>query len=46
MMYYLGIDGGGTKTKFSLCDEKGVMKTSIEEKTGKWIEYLEFCWQF
>ena len=26
-MYYLGIDGGGTKTKFSLCDEKGVLKT-------------------
>ena len=38
MMYYLGIDGGGTKTKFSLCDEKGVLKTSIEEKTCHYLQ--------
>ena len=38
MMYYLGIDGGGTKTKFSLCDEKGVLKTSIEETTCHYLQ--------
>ena len=38
MMYYLGIDGGGTKTKFSLCDEKGVLKTSVEETTCHYLQ--------
>lgn len=38
MMYYLGIDGGGTKTKFSLCDEKGNLKASVEEKTCHYLQ--------
>lgn len=37
-MYYLGIDGGGTKTKFSLCDEKGKLITSIEEETCHYLQ--------
>lgn len=37
-MYYLGIDGGGTKTKFSLCDELGNLKTSVEEKTCHYLQ--------
>lgn len=37
-MYYLGIDGGGTKTKFSLCNEKGILICSIEEKTSHYLQ--------
>lgn len=37
-MYYLGIDGGGTKTKFSLCDEEGNLITSVEEKTCHYLQ--------
>lgn len=29
-MYYLGIDGGGSKTTFSLCDEVGRFKGKVE----------------
>lgn len=38
MKYYLGIDGGGTKTKFSLCDEKGNTIASVEEKTTHYLQ--------
>lgn len=38
MKYYLGIDGGGTKTKFTLCDEN--MKV-INEYTGPACHYLQ-----
>ena len=38
MMYYLGIDGGGTKTKFSICDEKGIIKASVEETTCHYLQ--------
>ena len=37
-MYYLGIDGGGTKTKFILCDEKGKILTSVEESTCHYLQ--------
>lgn len=37
-MYYLGIDGGGTKTKFILCDEKGKIITSVEESTCHYLQ--------
>lgn len=31
MKYYLGVDGGGTKTKFALCDEHGmIVSTSLQ----------------
>lgn len=37
-MYYLGIDGGGTKTKFMLCDVKGKIITSVEESTCHYLQ--------
>ena len=37
-MYYLGIDGGGTKTAFSLMNEKGEIVASHELKT---IHYMQ-----
>ncbi len=38
MKYYLGIDGGGTKTKFSLCDDAGHI---LAEYTGSTCHYLQ-----
>lgn len=38
MKYYLGIDGGGTKTRFSLCDEKGFLIASIDKKTCHYLQ--------
>lgn len=38
MKYYLGIDGGGTKTKFSLCDEAGHI---LAEYIGPTCHYLQ-----
>ena len=38
MTYYLGIDGGGTKTKFTLTDEK---LNIIAEHTGPACHYLQ-----
>ncbi len=35
-MYYLGIDGGGTKTVAAVCDEKGKILT---KKTGRTINF-------
>lgn len=37
-MYYLGIDGGGTKTTFNLCDENGNIITSIKEPTCHYLQ--------
>lgn len=37
-MYYLGIDGGGTKTKFTLCDNKGKILTSTIEPTSHYLQ--------
>ena len=38
MKYYLGIDGGGTKTKFTLCDEN---LNKVSEYTGPGCHYLQ-----
>lgn len=38
MKYYLGIDGGGTKTKFSLCNETGQI---LSEYIGPTCHYLQ-----
>ena len=38
MKYYLGIDGGGTKTKFTLCDENGVFITSSIQPTCHYLQ--------
>ncbi|MGN0702904.1 MAG: N-acetylglucosamine kinase [Lentihominibacter sp.] len=38
MKYYLGIDGGGTKTKFTLCDES---LNKVSEYTGPGCHYLQ-----
>ena len=38
MKYYLGIDGGGTKTKFTLCTASG---TYINSYIGKTCHYLQ-----
>lgn len=37
-MYYLGVDGGGTKTKFIICNEKGLKITSIEKTTSHYLQ--------
>ena len=37
-MYYLGVDGGGTKTKFVLCDEHGNV---VAEETKPTCHYLQ-----
>ena len=38
MNYYLGIDGGGTKTKFTLCDENGTFITSSIQPTCHYLQ--------
>ena len=38
MRYYLGIDGGGTKTRFSLCNEKGCLIESVDKKTCHYLQ--------
>lgn len=38
MKYYLGIDGGGTKTKFTLCTASG---TYVNDYTGRACHYLQ-----
>ncbi|MDO4940515.1 MAG: BadF/BadG/BcrA/BcrD ATPase family protein [Erysipelotrichaceae bacterium] len=37
-MYYLGIDGGGTKTKYVLCDKQGNKITSVEGPTSHYLQ--------
>lgn len=37
-MYYLGVDGGGTKTKFIICNEKGLKISSIEKTTSHYLQ--------
>ena len=39
MRYYLGIDGGGTKTRFVLCNEKGC---TVAKKTLPSCHYLQY----
>lgn len=41
MKYYLGIDGGGTKTKFILCDENGHVITSTNQETCHYLQVDE-----
>jgi Predicted N-acetylglucosamine kinase len=38
MKYYLGIDGGGTKTKFTLCDKNGRLMTSSLQSTCHYLQ--------
>jgi len=38
MKYYLGIDGGGTKTKFILCDQNGHILTSTTKETCHYLQ--------
>jgi N-acetylglucosamine kinase-like BadF-type ATPase len=38
MKYFLGIDGGGTKTKFILCDEKGILHASSIQPTCHYLQ--------
>lgn len=37
-MYFLGVDGGGTKTTFSLIDSKGCLLTKHQEGTCHYIQ--------
>lgn len=37
-MYYLGIDGGGTKTKFIICDKQGKKIASSETGTSHYLQ--------
>jgi len=37
-MYFLGIDGGGTKTKFILCDDKGLTKAEYTNETSHYLQ--------
>lgn len=37
-MYYLGVDGGGTKTKFSLADEKGNIICEVNKPTSHYLQ--------
>jgi len=39
--YYLGIDGGGTKTKFILCDQHGHILTSTTQETCHYLQVDE-----
>jgi len=38
MMYYLGIDGGGTKTAFEIIDENGNILSSFKTETCNYIQ--------
>lgn len=38
MSYFLGIDGGGTKTKFILCDEQGVQHATSIQSTCHYLQ--------
>ena len=37
-MYYLGVDGGGTKTKFIICNELGEKISSIDKTTSHYLQ--------
>jgi len=37
-MYFLGIDSGGTKTAFTIIDEKGNIKLEFEKGTGHYMQ--------
>ncbi len=39
MSYYLGIDGGGTKTAYLLIDEKGIEITKLETQGSSYKDY-------
>jgi len=41
MKYYLGIDGGGTKTKFILCDENGNIVSTAKQDTCHYLQVDE-----
>lgn len=38
MKYYIGIDGGGSKTKFILTDDKGVLLASDQQPTSHYLQ--------
>lgn len=38
MKYYLGVDGGGTKTKFIICDEHGMLKAQSIQPTCHYLQ--------
>lgn len=38
MKYFLGIDGGGTKTKFTLCNEQGTIVSSSIQPTCHYLQ--------
>lgn len=38
MTYYIGIDGGGTKTKFLLCDQKGIILAEDIQPTSHYFQ--------
>ncbi|MCQ2547807.1 MAG: ATPase [Clostridia bacterium] len=42
MKYYIGIDGGGSKSDFVLCDEKAII---LAEWTGPGCHYLQWGYQ-